>query len=697
MQQLSFYPCLLLYIVVTVFFSNKIHAQETTNPLPDTLQLIPTQQLSDIVISDTRIRSLHNYTSLNSQVIQLQDERHIVQAINTIPGVFMHTGALNTNRITIRGIGNRSPFSTTKIKAYLNDIPLTNGIGETSIEDIDLSIVNKIDVWKGPTASRYGAGLGGMIHLQTTDKNNINSEVSVSSHANFGSYGLRRFVNELYYGDAKKETMSYLNYSLMHSNGYRANNEYDRTAVTFLNQFKVGDGQLSFLLNYTDLKAFIPSSLNATDFIEEPTKAAFTWGKVKGFEDYNKYLVGANYQTNVRESIDFSLSLNMSSRDSYESRPFNILLENSLAFTARATLSTTEQIHDKLKMQVGTEIFGERYNWETYETLEGMLGTALSINKEKRQYQNYFAELGYQFSSQLNAKASINFNNTSYNLADRFTPDSLDLSGIYTFENVLSPRFIISYTPNNKMQVYASASHGFSPPTLEETLTPDGEINPDIQPEKGWSFELGSRGRLLQNKLQYELSLYAMTVNDLLVARRTALDQYVGVNAGQTQHNGLEATLTYDFVKAANQQLSLQASYNYQAYTFTDFVDDDNDYSGNDLTGTSPHLFNLFLLGNYKGFYGNLHYQYVDAMPLRDDNTIYSTANFVVNSKLGYQFNISEAWFLDVYAGMANITNETYAAMYLINASSFGGAAPRYYYPGLPRNFYGGLSIKIKL
>jgi iron complex outermembrane receptor protein len=32
--------------------------------------------------------------------------------------------ALNTNRITIRGIGARTPFGTTRIKTYLDNIRL---------------------------------------------------------------------------------------------------------------------------------------------------------------------------------------------------------------------------------------------------------------------------------------------------------------------------------------------------------------------------------------------------------------------------------------------------------------------------------------------------------------------------------------------------------------------------------------------
>ncbi|MGS0526011.1 hypothetical protein ACU8V7_13385 [Zobellia nedashkovskayae] len=51
----------------------------------------------------------------------------MVSAINQIPGVFVLSGALNTNKITIRGIGARSQFGTDKLQLYYNDIPLTNG------------------------------------------------------------------------------------------------------------------------------------------------------------------------------------------------------------------------------------------------------------------------------------------------------------------------------------------------------------------------------------------------------------------------------------------------------------------------------------------------------------------------------------------------------------------------------------------
>jgi iron complex outermembrane receptor protein len=84
----------------------------------------------------------------------------------------------------------------------------------------------------------------------------------------------------------------------------------------------------------------------------------------------------------------------------------------------------------------------------------------------------------------------------------------------------------------------------------------------------------------------------------------------------------------------------------------------------------------------------------VDAFPMRDDNSVYSDSYAVLNMKFGYRKTLGSSWDIEVFGGIRNVLDEQYASMILINAGSFGGNAPRYYYPGLPRNFYGGVSLK---
>jgi len=627
--------------------------------------------------------------------LQRDNQVSIAPALNRTPGLYMHSGALNTNRITIRGIGSRSPFATTKIRAYLDDIPLTSGIGETTIEDIDLSLIDEVTIWKGPTASIYGAGLGGMIHLKT--KNKIGYEpTALSSSLSVGSYGLVRNVDDFTYRSSDSRVNLNLNYNNTHSDGYRANNEYDRESLTFLGQIQANDkSSFTFLVNYIDLKAFIPSSLSRKDFDNNPRKAAFGWAKVKGFEDTEKLLAGISYSFHFNKKFSNYTSLFTSFRNSFESRPFNILKENSTAVGARTRFEFA--IFKKgleRKISLGGEFFNENFDWSTFETNDGILDTLLSDNEETRRYFNLFAEAKFDFTSHLFLETGLNLNSTRYDLTDLFTKDKIDFSGQRHFEAIVSPRLNFGYRVKSTL-LFTTVSHGFSAPTLEETLMPDGLVNPDIQPERGWNFEAGNRGRILSGHLQYELSVFSMHIKDLLVTRRTTEDQFFGINAGKTTHNGLEL-----FVKYAldNLPISFFTTYAYSHFRFDEFIDGDKDFSGNKLTGTAPHILNAGL--DFKsdfGFYGNLNYQFVAAMPITDDNSIFSDSYQLMNAKLGFKKAFAKKWSLDLYAGINNLWNEKYASMLLINARGFGGNAPRYFYPGLPRNYYGGLSLKFEI
>jgi len=626
----------------------------------------------------------------------------ITPALNRVPGVHMHSGALNTNRITIRGIGNRSPFSTTKIRAYLDDIPLTTGDGETTIEDIDLSLIDQVKVWKGPTASIYGAGLGGMIHLQTANQRYV-GDTWASTQFTAGSYGLLRNSTTVNISTSSKYNLR-LNYNNTHQDGYRDNNEYDREGYSFLGKFIPNDKNTTTLLvNYTDVKAFIPSSLNREDYENNPENAAFTWGRVQGFEDYGKLLLGVSHRTTLSEKMDLGVfrnktSIFTSSRKNYESRPFNILEEESQTLGARTSFDIVKRGKENevfSLFSLGAEFFNENYDWQTFQTNEGTQGELIRDNAEKRIYYNLFAQYYNELFNKFYLLAGLNFNQTKYDYQDNFLSNG-DASGEYTFDAVLSPRLGLSYYWNNQ-SIFTTVSHGFSPPSVSETLTPDGQINPNIQPEKGWNFEIGSRGKLGSGRFQYELSFYNMLIQDLLVAERVAEDQFVGRNAGKTRHTGIEVYLSNEFLRRNSHVLTAWSTYTFSDYKFIDFVDEENDYSGNDLTGTPPHNLNIGIDYDYRNMlYANLNFKYLSAFPIRDDNSISSEEYSLLNTKIGFTRNLDNHWRFDISAGIRNILNEKYASMILINAGSFGGNAPRYYYPGLPRNFFGSVKLEYR-
>lgn len=663
-------------------------------------------ELNEIVINANHLpKTLKETTSsiyiLTAKDIERGNNTDMSVVLNKVPGVFMQSGALNTNRISIRGIGARNLFGTAKIRAYFKDIPLTNGSGATNIEDFELGSLSRFEIIKG-ASSVYGSGLGGTIQL--TPQNAYLNQSNIENEISIGSFGLMKGISKLNYGNNKNGFKAI--YSNTHSNGYRDNNKYDRQTFTInTNHFLNEKDELSILASYVDLKAFIPSSINEDNYLKNPTSAAFTWNQAKGFEDSERGLLGVSWQHDYNSKLKQSTSIFTSFRNGYEPRPFNVLKEKTFAFGFRTRLIGQTKLFDKdLSWTIGGETFKDTYNSETFKNLYkdfpagngSVKGDRLSDFKEKRNYFNIFLESNYKITKTTTFSCGLNYNETSYNLEDKFevTDTNPNQSGEFKFDGIVSPKFGIAQELSKSISLYTNVSHGFSPVTLEESLLPDGQINTDLNPETGWNFEVGTRGSILHNRLQFNAAIFRLNIKNLLVARRTAEDQFIGINAGKTQHDGLELNINYNWFQKETLSINSFINYTLNNFTFKEFIDNTDDFSGNDLTGVPSSIFNAGIdIDSAFGIYGNINFQHVGSMPITDSNSLYSDNYNLANLKTGYKTNLNKNLKLNIFIGINNIFDEAYASQILINASSFGGNAPRYYYPGNPVNYYTGINI----
>ena len=667
--------------------------------------------LNEIIINSNHLpRKLKKATTtiqvINTKDIERSNNTDFAPILNRVPGIFMQSGSLNTNRITIRGIGSRNLFGTSKIRAYFKDIPLTNGSGETTIEDFELASIASFEIEKGATSSSYGAGLGGTILLKP--QNSYFQDSNIATEFSIGDFGLVKGIVNLNLG-FKNNSVRAL-FSDTKSDGFRNNNEYNRQTFTINSNHYINQkNELTVLASYVDLKAFIPSSINEDDFRNNPEKAAFTWQQSKGFEDANRGILGVTWTYKINDNLEQVTSVFTSFRDALEPRPFNVLQENSFAVGARSRVVGTKKVFNKnMNFTFGGEVFKDTYKVKTFENLyqnfpEGngsVSGEELSNFKENRTYYNLFLESDYEISSKTTFSVGLNLNQTSYDLKDNFmvSQNNSDQSGDFKFNAILSPKVGLSHLIADNMSIFSSISHGFSPISLAETLLPDGQINTDLKPETGWNFEMGSRGSFLQNKLNYAISLYRLHIKNLVVSRRTAQDEFIGINAGATKHDGLEMSLDYSIFKNKTVSIHPFLSYTLNNFKFEEFIDGENNFSGNELTGVPKQILNVgFDVTSKVGFYGNINYQFVDKMPITDSNSLYSDAYNITNFKVGYSKNINTDLNFNLFFGLNNIFNEHYASQILINATGFGGVAPRYYYPGNPINYFSGVRLNYNL
>lgn len=682
------------YFIKTIVFSKN-------NSVFNLLALETTQDLDEVIISSSyqkESKVIIPTTKITSQKFEQYSPVDLVSAINETPGVYIQRGALNTNRIVIRGIGSRTLYGTNKIRAYFNGIPITNGTGDTTIDAFDPEDIENLEIVKGPKATQYGTNLGGTLLINS--KQAQPGETYVKSNLTVGSFGLLK--NNVSVATANEKLSLNLNYDHLESEGFRDNSTYNRNAVLLTSNYSFNSkNDIGILLNYTNYFAQIPSSISKSAFDEDPSQAAFTWNAARGFEDNEQILVGLNYTHRFSENFSNTTSIFYSYLDHYEPRPFNILDEYTNGYGARTLFAKDFKFKDNMaNLSFGGEIYKDEYNWRTIENLyednngEGSLeGQLLSDNKEKRSNLNVFATTTLPFTDKLKVQMGLNINKTDYSFTDKFNVGENNKTADRDFDPIFAPNINVLYQVSPKTNLYANFSRGFNYPSIEETLTPDGVVNPNLGPETGYNYEVGSKVFLVRGKLKVQLSAYLLDIDNLLVAERVGEDQYIGRNAGKTEHKGIEFSML--FTQNFKSGFSLVPYLNAELTDnkFIDFVDDDTDYSGNELTGVPNNKINGGIDFGFKNFSFNTNFLHVGDMPLNDGNTLYSDAYTVLNAKLVYRNSFTKHLTFEINGGVNNFTDQTYASSVLINAIGFGNSEPRYYYPGAPRNWFGGFKI----
>ena len=640
--------------------------------------------LDDIVINSNfyskKLKDNNTSTSIIDDIEFRKNEgEFLINSLNQVTGVYSHSAGYNTNRITIRGMGSRSPYSTNKIKSYLNNIPLSNGVGETTIEDFGIDILDQIEINKGPNSSIYGSGLGGNIILKTSK----NFEKTVKIKSIFKSFNT--YQNSISVSRKINRLNLLLNFEKLKSDGYRDNNTYDNNRFFASVNYEINEDYVIDLIHfYNSADALIPSSLSLENFINNPSSAAFSWRNVEGGEDYNRSLTGLTFNSK-KNKYSSSTTLFYKAFNNDENRPFNYLIEDSDSYGFRHIGKFPLNSFD---FSYGLEYSDENYLFSTWDEYGSNNQSIISQQTQNRKNYNYFLQLDKSFKNSF-LTIGIGSNKINYDWVDETESTSLN----YNTKNIISPR--ISYNHNlDKISIFGNISHGFSSPNIDETLDENGIVNPDIKPETGWNYELGLIGSTNDNSLSYNLGLYFMDIKNLLVAQRTSFDTFTGVNAGRTTHPGLEATVNFPLFRGKNLTITSSNNFSKYWYIFKDFNNRGTDYSQNKLTGVPSHTIYSKIMINLKNYLAQISFQNVGKIPMNDSNELFTDSYSVIDLKLSRLYSIKNLG-INISTGINNLFDTRYASGIVINARGFGGRDPRFYYPGLPRNYFISLSISI--
>jgi outer membrane receptor protein involved in Fe transport len=138
--------------------------------------------------------------------------------------------------------------------------------------------------------------------------------------------------------------------------------------------------------------------------------------------------------------------------------------------------------------------------------------------------------------------------------------------GRATFD-ALSPRFNLSWQPNDRMTFYANVAKGFRSGGFNVTSTGAGlgTVPPSFAPDTLWSYEVGGKFRSADHKLSVELSGYRNDWNDVQTTTNIpGLPTNFTTNGGKLAGWGADGSISYTPVSALT--FTLTGGWNNMAY-----------------------------------------------------------------------------------------------------------------------------------
>lgn len=186
------------------------------------------------------------------------------------------------------------------------------------------------------------------------------------------------------------------------------------------------------------------------------------------------------------------------------------------------------------------------------------------------------------------------------NIESKSVVDSLDLGfGDYA---ITLPNAKVTYKPNDYSYFTASIGRRIRRPGYNDLnpfreikdLTEIKEGNPDLQPEKAWSYELGYFRQL--NKVNYGINVFFRDIHDLIQKSVTTIDNDVILEKPINLNGAYTAGI--EFIAAANPKPWWNINFNYSRF-YSEIKDADN-FDGDaikDQTAYTLKAINDFKLG----------------------------------------------------------------------------------------------------
>ncbi|MGB0806768.1 MAG: TonB-dependent receptor family protein [Salibacteraceae bacterium] len=396
--------------------------------------------------------------------------------------------------------------------------------------------LKRIEVVRGAGALQYGTQFGGMINYKMKTPES-NKPLQIETRQTLGSFGFFNSFNAL--GGKYKKIEYYTFFIYKRGNGWRPNSEFEaKNFYGYLKYKPTENLHFTFDFSYFTYLAHQPGGLTDAMFEDDPSQS---------IRERNWFNVNWNLPS---FTVDYKLSKNVK----VNSKFFGLVAgRNASGFLGNITrvdpLGNRDLLKDTyfnlgnetkvlkryyLKGRLNTLIVGGRfYRGDTSKkqgfTDDGYDANFEYLNPDSLEGSDFrfpstnvavFAENIFQVTDKLKLQPGVRFESINTKSDGYYRQTTRDLAGnilsdTFIYDQMAKPRSFIllaiggSYKPNENTEIYSNISQNYKAINFNDLRinNPNFKVDPNLQDETGYNFDLGIRGRY-KKFLVYDVSAF---------------------------------------------------------------------------------------------------------------------------------------------------------------------------------------------
>ena len=590
--------------------------------------------------------------------------------------------------------------------------------------------LDEIQILRGAASLQYGTQFGGLINF-IMKRPNPEKKLEIITRNTVGSNKLFTNFTSVSLSNEKINYYGYVNYKK--GDGFRINSNYESTNTYQFVEYNFNEKtSLSSEITYLTYLAKQAGGLSDQMFNTNPFQSnrSRNWFEVEWFLYNMKFKKEFSKKTNFifsffgleakRNSLGFRTN-RVSQIDSGEERDLIKGDFSNFGFESRL-LTNYKLLNTKSYFLIGLKY----YNSNSSSTQgPGSSDSDANFNFQNSFYPNYTNQSNYIYPNQnialfgenifyLNDKISITPGFRYENIITKsdgfYRKINLDGAGNVIFNerfdeiNEKKRSFILlglgfSYKFNRKIEMYSNVSQNYRSVTFADisTINPAYAVNPEINDEKGYTFDLGFRGNV-KRKVSYDTNVFLLLYEDRIgFIQKVFADGNIKSergNVGNARIYGIETLFDFDLneIIFKNNYIDLNYFINYSFIESEYLKSDEVGVEGNYVEFVPAHNLKTGLKFGFKNLSFNFQYSLISKQFTDSSNAIDGNLSGVIGEIPAYSLGDISASYkfknIKFETGINNLFDEKY---FTRRATGYPGPG---IIPSAPRNLYFTLQIK---